>query len=332
VARDPDVRTVFAANPKWWDRREHNLDRVVMTPIASDPTRVAALLSGQIDLAFPVPPQDLARVTAGRNTTTIVGPELRTIFLGLDQFRDALLYSDVKGKNPFKDRRVRLALYQAIDIAAIASRVMRDQAIPSAMMIGPGVAGFDPAIQRYPFDPDAARRLLAEAGYPNGFRLTLDCPNDRYVNDEQICQALVPMLARIGVRVDVNALPRAPLFGKLLPPRRDTSFYLLGWVPGSYDSHNPLFALHTCVNDRGGGPFNIGGYCNPELDRLAGQILVEMDGTKRANLVAEAWQIAINDVAYLPLHQQRQAWGVRRNLRVAQRADGILAWRRIVMP
>ncbi|MBM3505868.1 MAG: ABC transporter substrate-binding protein, partial [Alphaproteobacteria bacterium] len=192
VARNPDVRSTFAVHERWWDRRLHNVDRVTMTPIAADATRMAALLAGQVDMAFPVPPQDVARIGAGPATGVVVGPEIRTIFLGLDQFRDELLYTDVKGKNPFKDRRVRLAFYQAIDIDAIRTRVMRDQSIPSAMMIGPGVAGFDPSIARYPFDPEAARRLLAEAGYANGFRVTLDCPNDRYVNDEQICQALVP--------------------------------------------------------------------------------------------------------------------------------------------
>ena len=169
------------------------------------------------------------------------GPELRTIFLGMDQKRDELLFSSVKGKNPFKDKRVRQAFYQAIDIEAIKTRVMRGAATPTALMVAPGIKRLrSPSMnKRLPYDPEAAKKLLADAGYPNGFEVGMNCPNDRYVNDGEICQAVAAMLARIGVKVNLVAETKATYFPKIL--RRDTSFYLLGWTPGTYDAHNALY-------------------------------------------------------------------------------------------
>ncbi|MEQ8248925.1 MAG: ABC transporter substrate-binding protein [Alphaproteobacteria bacterium] len=333
-SREVDVRTVLRVNPNWWDKAnlKSNVDRVILTPIGADATRVAALLSGELDMAYPIPVQDIDRVERGASTRVLVGPELRTIYFGLDQFRDELLYSDVKGKNPFKDKRVRQALYQAIDIDAIKDKVMRGLSNPSAMMVGPGVAGFDESIQRLPFDPDASKTLLSEAGYPNGFSVTLDCPNDRYVNDEAICQATVSMLARIGVKVDLNALPRSQYFAKILAPKMETSFFLLGWTPGSYDSYNPLFLLLGCQDATGKGQFNLGRYCNPEVDALSAEILSETDDAKRNALVAQAWAKTIADVAYLPLHQQALAWGVSNKVTdIAQRGDNVFHARHVVM-
>lgn len=347
VSREAGVRTVAERNPGWWDdaRRTHNLTRVTFTPIASDATRVAALLSGQVDMAYPIPVQDTRRVERNAGVRMLVGPELRTIFLGMDQFRDELRYADVKGRNPFKDRRVREAVYRAIDIAAIRDKVMRGLSNPSAMTIGPGIDGFDPGFERLGFDPARARRLLAEAGYGDGFEVGLDCPNDRYVNDEAICQAVVSMLAKIGVTVRLDAQPKAKYFPKILAPRLDTSFYLLGWTPGSFDSWNPLYNLHGCPRPDGAGPvwpegararissgkFNLGGYCNPALDALTARILTETDKGERAGLVRRAWSIAIGDIAYVPLHQQALAWGVRANVALAQRADNQFAWRHVVV-
>jgi hypothetical protein len=164
-------------------------------------TRVAALLSGDLDMIYNVPPQDIEHVEKNPAIKVWQTPELRTMFLGMDQSRDELLESNVKGKNPFKDKRVRQAFYQAIDEDAIASKVMRGFAHRTALMVGPGVNGYDPTLEkRYPYDPAAAKKLLAEAGYPDGFQVGFDCPNDRYVNDEAICQAVVAMLAKIGVK------------------------------------------------------------------------------------------------------------------------------------
>ncbi|MGP1395264.1 MAG: ABC transporter substrate-binding protein [Inquilinaceae bacterium] len=328
-SREPDVRTVAVVNPNWWDEPEHNLTEVVLTPIASAPTRVAALLSGELDVAFPVPLQDLERVEAADGVRALTGPELRTIFLGMDQGRDELLYSDITGRNPFKDRRVREAFYLAIDADAIQRVVMRGQSTPTAAMVAPGVNGFPAFLKRYPHDPERAKTLLVEAGYPDGFSVTMDCPNDRYVNDEAICQAVVGMLGRIGITVDLLAQTRSVYFGKVLAQGGyDTSFYLLGWTPGSFDSYNPLRDLvHT--QGEGVGGFNLGNYSNPEIDALTSRILVETDLAQRDRLIAEAWQLLHDDVGYLPLHQQALAWGVREGVEVAQRADNKLMWRHV---
>ena len=168
---------------------------MVFHPVVQGTTRVAALLAGEVDLAYPLPLQDLERVRRAPGLEVLVAPEVRTVFFGMDQARDELRQSDVKGANPLRDRRVRLAIYQAIDAEAIRVKIMRGAATPTASLVGPGITGFPADLQRYPYDPVAARALLAEAGYPNGFALGLDCPNDRYVNDAAICQAVAAMLA-----------------------------------------------------------------------------------------------------------------------------------------
>jgi peptide/nickel transport system substrate-binding protein len=319
--REPDRRTTLVNNPNWWDRPEHNLTDVQFHVIANAATRVAALLSGEIDMIYSVPPQDMARIGATAGLRVIQGPELRTIFLGFDQARDELLKSDVKGRNPFKDVRVRKAFYMAIDANAIVQRVMRGQARLTGQMVGPGVNGYSPDLdKRHPHDVAAARALLAEAGYPNGFTVTMDCPNDRYVNDEQICQAVTAMLARIGVKVDLVAQTRLKYFSEINSPRYNTSFYLLGWTPGTYDAHNMLFNL---VGSRDGtrGVFNIGGYSNPKVDALIDQILVETDSGRRQAMIGEAFRIMHDDVAYIPLHQQTVVWAARESVALQQLAD-----------
>ena len=328
VSHEAGIRTIFEENPDWWDyeNKNFNINRVEFTPIASDATRVAALLSGEIDLIDPLPVQDIRRVESAANTKALTGPELRTIFLGFDQKRPELLYSDVKGKNPFQDQRVRQAFYQAIDIEAIKDKIMRGLSAPSALLIAPQLFALADGFERYPYDPAAARALLADAGYPNGFRVSMDCPNDRYVNDEAICQAVVGMLAQVGVTIDLNAQPKAQYFAKVLASGGyDTSFYLLGWTPGSFDSWNVIHNLLGCRDDSGkGGPFNLGGYCNPEVDALAKQILVENDPAKRDALIKQAFEISHADASHIPLHQQALAWGASDGVDLVQRADNVL--------
>lgn len=332
-SHEPGVKTVLKPNPGWWDTPKHNLTEVIFTPIGSNATRVAALLSGEIDFMYPVPTQDIKRVDSNPDTSMLIGPELRTIFLGMDQMRDELLYSDIKGKNPFKDQRVRQAFYQAIDIEAIKQKVMRGLSTPSALMISPFLFSKSGDFSRYPYDPEGAKKLLEEAGYGDGFEVGMDCPNDRYVNDEAICQAITAMLAKIGVKVNLNAQPKALYFAKVLAPGGyDTSFYLLGWTPGSFDSYNVLHNMYGCRNEAGdGGPFNLGGYCNEKLDALAAKVLVETDADKRDQMIAEAYTIGHDDVAYIPLHQQGLAWGVRKGTNVVQRADNVVMLYEITM-
>jgi len=324
--RQPNIKTSFVRNGSYWGKIEGNVINVEYTPIGNDSTRVAALLSGQVDVIEPVPLQDVARINASGKTKVMQGPELRTIFLGMDQKRDELLYSNIKGKNPFKDKRVRQAFYQAIDINGIQRTVMRGASKPTALMVGPGINGFDDAMNtRLPFDPDAAKKLLAEAGYPNGFEVALNCPNDRYVNDGAICQAVAASLARVGVKINLQAETKGTYFPKIL--RRDTSFYMLGWTPGTYDSHNALNALMRCVDDKGSGQFNLGSYCNPKVDELTLKIQSETDKPKRDALIKEAFKLHSDDIGHLPLHQQALAWGVASNVTLVQLADNFMPFR-----
>ncbi|MET3517934.1 peptide/nickel transport system substrate-binding protein [Pseudacidovorax sp. 1753] len=325
--RQPNVRTVFVRNMNYWGKIEGNAQEVIFTPIANPATRVAALVSGEVDVMEPVPVQDIARINASPSARVVVGPELRTIFLGMDQKRDELLYSNVKGKNPFKDKRVRQAFYQAIDINGIQKTVMRGASRPTALMVGPGINGWTEAQdKRLPYDPEAAKKLLADAGYPSGFEVTMNCPNDRYVNDAQVCQAVAANLARIGVKINLAAETKGTYFPKIL--RRDTSFYLLGWTPTTYDSHNALDALMRCPNDKdGSGQFNLGAYCNPKLDELIGQIKSETDKAKRQGLIEAAFKIHTDDIGHLPLHQQSLAWGVSKKVSLTQRADNFMPFK-----
>src|SRR3954467_10903093 len=323
-SHQPGVKTVFKPNPNWWRKPEHNLKEIIFTPISSDATRVAALLSGEVDVIEPVPIQDIARVNSSGNAAVITGPELRTIFLGMDQVRDELLYSNIKGKNPFKDVRVREAFYKAVDVELIKSRVMRGLSTPSALMIAPQLFKLSGEFTRPKFDPDGAKKLLAEAGYPDGFEVTMDCPNDRYVNDAAICQAVVGMLARIGVKINLLAQPKAQYFAKVVKPGGyQTSFYLLGWTPGTSDSHDILYNIMGCRDDpkSSRGEANLAGYCNKNLDAIADKVLVEPDTTKRDLLIKEGFEIAAKDFAYIPLHQQALAWGVSKKVTLTQRAD-----------
>jgi len=328
--RQPGVKTTFKINPNYWGAIEGNVTEVIYTPIGNDATRVAALLSGQVDIMEPVPVQDAARINASPNARVIAGPELRTIFLGMDQKRDELLYSSVKGKNPFKDKRVRQAFYQAIDIETIKRTVMRGASTPTALMIAPGITGFTADLnKRLPFDLEGAKKLMAEAGYANGFEVSMNCPNDRYVNDGEICQAVAANLARINVKINLQAETKGTYFPKIL--KRDTSFYMLGWTPATYDAHNALNALMRCVDDKGAGQFNLGAYCNPKLDDLIQKVQSETDKTKRNAMIREAFQIHTDDIGHLPLHQQALAWGVAKNIDLVQLPDNFMPFKWITI-
>jgi peptide/nickel transport system substrate-binding protein len=326
--REPDRRTVLESNPGWWDKPEHNLDRVEFIVIAAAATRVAALLSGEIDMIYSVPPQDIDKIGRTPGIRIIQGPELRTIYLGMDQTRDELLFSSVKGKNPFKDVRVRRAVALAIDEPAITSRVMRGQGRPTWLMWGPGVNGYDAAQDnRPPADLARAKSLLAEAGYPDGFQVTLDCPNDRYINDESICTAIATMLARINVKVDVFARTKVRFFGDVNYPNYRTSFYLLGWTPSTYDAHNVIRSIIASRGRPGIGLTNDGGFSNPRVDKLEPLIGTELDAKKRQAMIGEVARIVQDEVGFIPLHQQRITWAARDNIELTQPADNFFPMR-----
>jgi len=332
--RQPGVKTVLAPNPDWWDDATHNVAEAVFTPVKSAPTRVANLLAGQLEMMYPVPLQDVKRVNGTSGMQVLQNPELRTIFLGFDVHRDELLYSSVEGKNPFKDPRVRKAFYQAVDIAAIKKVVMRGASNPTALMVGPGINGFNEELnERYPHDPEAAMQLLAEAGYPDGFEVVFDVPNDRYVNDESIGEAVAAMLSKIGITVKLNAQTKAKHFQKITA--RDTSFYLLGWTPNTYDMLNCFYynvmtpaELDTSGKaGEGQGQWNCGNYSNPEVDALCRRIAVEIDADKRQQLIDEAMRLHKEDVGHLPLHQQALSWGIKEEVDLVQSPDNTLSLR-----
>jgi len=323
--RQPGVRTVIARHAGWWGRHETNIDEVVFMPIANDGTRVAALVSGEVDLIDPVPLQDIQRVKERQGKAVLQSPESRIVFLGFDQRRDELVGSSVKGKNPFKDVRVRKAFYQAIDIDTIASKVMRGLARPTGGMINDGIRGFSPDMEkRLPYDPEAARKLLADAGYPAGFEISMQCPNDRYVNDGEICQAVAANLSRINVRVRLQSESKATYFPRAL--KRDVSFFMLGWSPAGFDAHNLLFTvLATPAGAQ--GQWNFGAYSNPKLDDLTARIQIETNDDQRNRMIKEALALHADDVGHIPLHQQMVTWGMNANIEAYQRADGFMLFK-----
>jgi peptide/nickel transport system substrate-binding protein len=328
--RQPGVKTTFTRSGNYWGTNESNLTEIIFTPIGNDATRVAALLSGEVDVMEPVPLQDVERINAAGKAKVVQGPELRTIFLGMDQKRDELLFSSVKGKNPFKDKRVRQAFYQAIDIDGIKRTVMRGASEPAALMIGPGINGYAAEQnKRLPFDVEAAKKLMADAGYAAGFELSMNCPNDRYVNDSRICQTVAANLSRINVKINLQAETKGTYFPKIL--RRDTSFYLLGWTSSTYDAHNVLNAILRCPADSGAGQFNLGSYCNAKVDELTVKVQSETDKPKRDAMIKEAFQMHQDDIGHLPLHQQALAWGVNNRVKLVQKADNIMDFKYITV-
>jgi peptide/nickel transport system substrate-binding protein len=314
--REPGMRTVLVRNPQWWGRFDGNVTEVTFTPIANDSTRTAALLSGDVDLIQDSPPQDLLRLARDPAVRLTSGPENRVIFLGLDQFRDQLLYSNVKGRNPLKDQRVREAFFHAIDVHALRKSIMRDQSVPTAC-ITVAALGCKPAAElevHPPADVGRARRLMAAAGYPDGFELTLDCPNDRYVNDQAICVALVGMLGRIGVTLRVDARPKTIFFPKV--QNHDTSFYLYGWGGATVDPQltmDPLMHSRDPKSQKGGD--NNGRIADAELDRLIDAAAAEMNIEKRTKLLRDALMRVHDQYYYLPLHRQMLTWLSRTNVR-----------------
>lgn len=324
VSREPGVKTVLKRNNDWWGAKEGrapgNVTEVVYTQISADATRTAALLSGEVSFVLDPPPQDLRRLEENKAIKVLRGQENRVVFFGFDQSRDELLYSSVKGRNPFKDVRVRTAVYQAIDIEAIRSRIMRGASLPTGG-ITPSILASNPeAEKRLPYDPARAKQLLNEAGYPNGFDVTLDCPNNRYINDEEICLAVAAMLAKVGIQTRVTAMPRATYFPKL--EKFDTSMYMLGWGGAITDAQTMLSpVLHSPDAKTGNGSFNYGRYVNPKLDALIDAAAVEPNVEKRREIIRQAIAEHNAQVHHVPLHRQMIPWAMRSGVTVVHRAD-----------
>ena len=317
--REPDVRTILFKNGEWWGLKDfpHEVDEIIYTPIVNQATRVAALLSGELDFVLDPPLQDLARIKNTPGVKLKQTAQDRTIFLGMNQGRAELLTSNIKGKNPFKDKRVRLAFYQAINIEAIKNKVMRGYSVPGGMITPPMVHGYAEIFdKRHPYDPTAAKKLLAEAGYPNGFSIRLDCPNNRYINDEAICQAVAGMLGKIGVKVTLSAIPKTLHFPKI--KNRETDLYMIGWGVPTLDSHY-VFSYLTRSGDK---TWNGTGFKDPEIDKLIDQIEIEVDFATRDAMIAKVWKRMKEEIIYLPLHHQVIVWAMRDRIDIPIVADG----------
>jgi peptide/nickel transport system substrate-binding protein len=325
-SRAPDARTVLAANPDWWDDPIHNLERIEFTPIGSDATRVAALLSGEVDVITPAPLQDVARLEAAEGVTPLQNPSLRTIMFGLNHGDDELHAMPGSGANPTKDVRVREALWRAIDMEAINAKVMRGKARIAGSIIAPPITGYDAATDEKPaYDPEAAKTLLAEAGWGDGFAMNLDCPNDRYINDEEICLAVAGMWAAIGVDTQLTAQTKSNHFPKV--DRGETDAYMIGWATlPAMDGFSPLNAMLASREGDWGGN-NPNGYSNPRMDELARMAASETDEGERVAMLKEAMRIADEEIAYIPLHQQPLSWAARDGVTLIQFPDNYFrAW------
>lgn len=316
----PEQRVTMTINNDWWDKHTSNVKEVVYTPIKSDPTRIAALLSGDVDMLTDLPTQDVGRLRGDSKLKVLDGPEVRTIFLAPDMGSPELKHSNVKGKNPFADRRVRQALSLAIDRAAIQRSTMRGLSIPAALMVAPGVNGYDAALDKpAPVNVDAAKKLLAEAGYPDGFEIRLNCPNNRYVNDEEICQNVVAMWSRVGIKAQLAAENMATFIQKV--QNFDSAVYLLGWGVATYDAQYTLQSIVRSKTAGADGNFNFSKVSDATVDRLVDAMKTETDIAKRNGMVREALVRTRDEYLTIPLHHQMRPWAMKQNVTTVHRSD-----------
>ncbi len=316
----PDQKITMVINPDWWGNNKSNITEVTYLPIKSAPTRVAALLSGDVDLLTDLPAQDVAKLQQDPKLRLIEGNETRTIFFAMDQGSDELAGSNVKGKNPFKDKRVREAFNIALDREAIKRATMRGLSIPAGIMVAPGVNGNTPDID-VALKPDLAKakKLLAEAGYPDGFEVPLYCPNNRYINDEQICQAAVAMWAKVGIKARLIAQPMSQHSQGF--QRFEEPLYMLGWGVSTFDA---LYAMQALARTRTSGPdgsFNFCKLSDPKLDALIDAIKYETDVAKRNGLIRDALLRIRDEFEFIPLHHQVRPWAMKKNVETVYRAN-----------
>jgi peptide/nickel transport system substrate-binding protein len=300
-------------------------DKVTFRIITSDPTRVAALMAGDVRAIDNVPTADLARVSKDPGLSLYRVVSHRVMYLHLDSSRDKSPFvTDKAGRplerNPLKDVRVRRALSRAINRQALVDRVMEGAARPTGQLMPEGMFGYTPALKPEPYDPDGAKKLLAEAGYPNGFGLTLHGPNNRYVNDEQIAQAIAQMLTRVGVATRVETMPSSVYFSRA--NKLEFSLILVGWGSDTAEASSPLKALlATYSKEKGMGQANRGRYSNPKVDAALEQALATVDDARREKLLQQATEIAMTDLGIIPLYHQENLWATRKGVGYAPRAD-----------
>ena len=314
---EPDVRVQLQRFDGWWgrsDARNGNLDTVSFVPIRSDATRLAALTSGEVDLVLDPPFQDVERLKTDAKITVASTTDLGTQYLSFDQARDELLHSDVKGRNPFKDKRVRQAVAQAINIELIVQKVLCGQATPTGSFISPLVDGHLPELdRRLPYNPAQARALLAAAGYPTGFGVTLDCVNVAW--REGVCQAAAAMLTQVGIRTTLRSSATNQFFPKL--SQASASFIEYGWTPTT-DAWSTLNGLFRSWDAQGAGTFNAGRYSNPQLDALIDAVRTEPDLTRRRARIGVALRLIHDDLPYIPLYRRKLNWAMTKTVTLVQ--------------
>ncbi|MEM9583835.1 MAG: ABC transporter substrate-binding protein [Pseudomonadota bacterium] len=326
TAREPGLRTVLEPHGGWWGEVEHNITRAELTPIQNPATSLAALLSGDVDFINPVPIQDVARLKQNRDVSVIQGIEARVIMLGFDQ-QEGASEGGNGSSDLFLDPKVREAVAKAVNVPAILQTIMRGNAEVASQLVSPAMRGFSAAnATPYAYDPEGAKALLEEAGVA-GASFDLKCPNNRYLNDEAVCQAITGMLAQAGLSATLDAMPVQNYWPELRADNFD--MYLLGWSPGTFDAEHPIRFLGSTPNEEKKlGSWNFGGYSNARIDELLPMIQSEIDDIKRQAMLDEAAKIMQDEVAYVPLYVQPLVWGARSNIELTQRPDNffILRW------
>ena len=322
AAHEPGRGTVLTRNTHWWGASEypHNIDRIEWTIIPDPEQRLQALLTGEIDFLQDLSPGHLEGIRAAPGVKVLQTGLPRVVILGMDQGSGELRSSEVKGKNPFRDRRVRRAVYQAIDVEALRERALGGFAVSTGMLVPPGVAGYVEELdRRLPHDPRGAKTLLVEAGYPDGFAVRLDCPRTRW-NGPALCDAIAKQLGQIGIRVSVDLLLEGEWFARI--DNRQTDFYLTNEFAVSFDAAEVLREYQSQPS-LGGAT----GYANPAFDALVEQIETEISTYARYDLIEEAWRTLLDDVVVVPLFRPMIAWAMRENLELPIGSSGIALFR-----
>jgi len=325
----PGDRLILVRNDDYWGPKPE-WSKVLVKPIKNGPARVAALLAGDVDFIDNVPTTDISRLKKEKNLTLSQGVSNRVIYLAMDQFRDDSPFVKASDggpiKNPLKDARVRAAISKAINRPAIVDRVMEGVAIPAGQLLPEGFFGVSPNLPPEKYDPKGAKKLLKAAGVGNGFRLTIHGPNDRYINDAKICEAIAQMLTKVGIKTEVVTMPKAVYFKRASRggPNKspEFSFILVGWGAGTGEASSPLKSLiHTYDKARGFGASNRGRYSNPAIDKLVEEALATVDDGKRAKLLRTATEMAMHDHAIIPLHYQVNTWAAHKGIKYKARTD-----------
>ncbi|MEM9222353.1 MAG: ABC transporter substrate-binding protein, partial [Pseudomonadota bacterium] len=319
VERAPGFKTVLEPFENWWDEATHNITRATFLPLTTDATRVAALLTGEVDMITPIPVQDAGRVAAADGLKVLNGIEARVIMLGFDQNDDS---------DTFAEPKLREAVARTVDVDAILKTLMRGNAEGVYQLVSPAMRGYSSDQSERPsVDLEAAKSLLREAGHGDGLEVSFKCPNDRYLNDEAVCQAVTGMLAKVGIEANLDAMPVSRYFADVRENPSD--LYLLGWSPGTFDHEHPIrFLLSTPNPEKKLGSWNFGGYSNARVDELLAPIQSELDEDKRQAMIDEVVKITQGEIAYVPLYVQPLIWGARENIDLVQRPDNffILRW------